>query len=216
FHPIIVQLKIQLTSAASIGGTTRNTNRDAAFDGKETEFDAKNPESEVNVSPRYKDLSAEFEDFSKDIINEVNAADAFQLPDDLDMPEFEDIIYSDDKDDVGAEADFNNLETSITKVWILVDLSYEKRAIGTKWVFRNKKDERGIVVKNKARLVTQGHTRAEGIDYEEVFAPSAFLYETIEEEVYVYQPPGFEDPYHPDKVYKVVKELYGLHQAPRA
>nr|GEX89034.1 putative reverse transcriptase, RNA-dependent DNA polymerase [Tanacetum cinerariifolium] len=137
-------------------------------------------------------------------------------------------------------ADFNNLETSITvspipttrvhkdhhvlsqeepkrKVWVLVDLSYGKRAIG--------------------------HTQEEGINYEEVFpsvarieavrlflayasfmgfmvyqmdVKSAFLYGTIEEEVYVCQPLGFEDPGHPDKVYKVVKELYGLHQAPRA
>nr|GEX01777.1 hypothetical protein [Tanacetum cinerariifolium] len=103
------------------------------------------------------------------------------------------------------------------KVWILVDLPYGKRAIG--------------------------HPQEEGIDYEEVFAPvarieairlflayasfmgflvyqmdvkSAFLYGTIEEEVYVYQPPGFEDPKNPDKVYKVVKALYGLHQALRA
>ncbi|GJZ75329.1 putative ribonuclease H-like domain-containing protein [Tanacetum coccineum] len=128
-------------------------------------------------------------------------------------------------------------------VWILVDLPNEKKAIGTKWVFRNKKDERGIVIRNKARLVAQGHRQEEGIDYEEVFAPvarikairlflayasfmgflvyqmdvkSAFLYGTIKEEVYVSQPPGFKDPGHPDKVYKVVKALYGLHQAPRA
>ncbi|GJR08241.1 putative ribonuclease H-like domain-containing protein [Tanacetum coccineum] len=87
-----------------------------------------------------------------------------------------------------------------------------KKAIGIKWVFRNKKDERGIVIRNKARLVAQGHRQEEGIDYEE----SAFLYGTIEEEVYVTQPPGFKDPDHPDKVYKVVKALYGLHQAPRA
>nr|GEZ11056.1 putative ribonuclease H-like domain-containing protein [Tanacetum cinerariifolium] len=59
------------------------------------------------------------------------------------------------------------------KVWILVNLPYEKRAIGTKWVYRNKKDKRGIVIKNKARLVAQGHTQEEGIDYEEVFAPVA-------------------------------------------
>nr|GEV88449.1 hypothetical protein [Tanacetum cinerariifolium] len=118
-----------------------------------------------------------------------------------------------------------------------------KRAIGTKWVYKNKKDERGIVVRNKARLVAQGHTQEEGINYKEVFAPvarieairlflayasfmgfmvyqmdvkSAFLYGTIKEEVYVCQPPGFEDPDHPDKVYKMVKALYGLHQAPRA
>ncbi|GKD89245.1 putative ribonuclease H-like domain-containing protein, partial [Tanacetum coccineum] len=96
---------------------------------------------------------------------------------------------------------------------------------------------------NKARLVAQGHTQEKGIDCDEVFAPvarieairmflayasymgfmvyqmdvkSAFLYGQIEVEVYVCQPPGFEDPDHPDKVYKVVKALYGLHQAPRA
>ncbi|GJS90538.1 putative ribonuclease H-like domain-containing protein [Tanacetum coccineum] len=118
-----------------------------------------------------------------------------------------------------------------------------KRAIGTKWVFRNKKDERGIMIRNKAMLVAQGHKQEECIDYEEVFAPvarieairlflayasfmgflvyqmdvkSAFLYGTIEEGVYVTQPPGFKDPDHPKKVYKVVKALYGLHQAPRA
>nr|GEW49568.1 hypothetical protein [Tanacetum cinerariifolium] len=101
--------------------------------------------------------------------------------------------------------------------------------------FKMQKDERGIVIRNKATLVAQGHTQEEGIDYEEVFAPverieairlflayasfmgfmvyqidvnSTFLYGTIEEEVYVCQPSGFEDPDHPDKVYKVVKALY--------
>ncbi|GJU20398.1 putative ribonuclease H-like domain-containing protein [Tanacetum coccineum] len=135
------------------------------------------------------------------------------------------------------------LQFELQKVWTLVDLPNGKRAIGTKWVFRNKKDERGIVVRNKARLVAQGYTQEEGIDYDEVFAPvarieairlflayasymgfivyqmdvkSAFLYGTIEEEVYVCQPPSFEDPHFPDKVYKVEKALYGLHQAPRA
>ncbi|GJY11733.1 putative ribonuclease H-like domain-containing protein [Tanacetum coccineum] len=135
------------------------------------------------------------------------------------------------------------LQFKLQKVWTLVDLPNGKRAIGTKWVFRNKKDERGIVIKNKARLVAQGYTQEEGIDYDEVFAPvarieairlflayasfkdfvvyqmdvkSAFLYGKIEEEVYVCQPPGFEDPDFPDRVYKVEKALYGLHQAPRA
>ncbi|GJY20943.1 putative ribonuclease H-like domain-containing protein [Tanacetum coccineum] len=118
-----------------------------------------------------------------------------------------------------------------------------KKAIGTKWVYRNKKDERGIVVRNKARLVAQGYKQEEGIDYDEVFAhvarveairvflafasfmnfpvyqmdvKSAFLYVTIEEEVYVSQPPGFVDLEFLEKVYKVEKALYGLHQAPRA
>nr|GEY18306.1 putative ribonuclease H-like domain-containing protein [Tanacetum cinerariifolium] len=172
----------------------------------------------------YRNLSAEFKDFFDNSNNEVNAAgslvlavvqiftnstntfsatgpsntavspthgkssyvDTSQLPNYPNMPELEDITYSGDEEDVG-------------------------------------------------------HTQEEGIDYEEVFAPvarieairlflayasfmgfmvyqmnvkSAFLYGTIEEEVYVYQPPGFEDPDYPDKVYKVVK--YGLHQAPRA
>ncbi|GKF05107.1 putative ribonuclease H-like domain-containing protein, partial [Tanacetum coccineum] len=130
-----------------------------------------------------------------------------------------------DDEDVGVEADLNNLETTMNieamqeelrqfqlqKVWTLINLPNGKRAIGTKWVFRNEKDERGIVVRNKARLVAQGYTQKEGIDYDEVFVPvarieairlfltyasfmgfivykmdvkSAFLYGTIEEEVY--------------------------------
>ncbi|GJQ90271.1 putative ribonuclease H-like domain-containing protein [Tanacetum coccineum] len=135
------------------------------------------------------------------------------------------------------------LQFKIQKVWTLVDLPYGKKAIGTKWVYRNKKYERGIVVRNKARLVAQGYKQEEGIDYDKVFAPvarieairlflsyasfmnflvyqidvkSAFIYGTIEEEVYVSQPPGFVDPEFPEKVYKVEKALYRLHQAPRA
>ncbi|GJZ06941.1 putative ribonuclease H-like domain-containing protein [Tanacetum coccineum] len=244
-------------------------------------------------------------------INVVGRKSSIILPDEPNMPALEDIVYSDDDEDVGAEADMNNLDACMPaspipttrvhkdhpveqiigdlnstpqtrrmtknleehdlfslvqqrtnhkdfqnclfacflsevepkKVWTLVDLPNGKRPIGTKWVFRNKKDERGIVIKNKARLVAQGYTQEEGIDYDEVFAPvarieairlflayasfkdfvvyqmdvkSAFLYGKIEEEVYVCQPPGFEDPDFPDRVYKVEKALYGLHQAPRA
>nr|GEV72422.1 copia protein [Tanacetum cinerariifolium] len=119
----------------------------------------------------------------------------------------------------------------------------QEPAMGTKWVYQNTKDERGIVVRNKARLVAQGHKQEESIDYDEVFAlvakveairlfldfasymnfpvyhmdvKSAFLYRIIEEEVYVSQPPGFMDLEFLKKVYKVEKALYGLHQAPIA
>nr|GEX21195.1 hypothetical protein [Tanacetum cinerariifolium] len=155
------------------------------------------------------------------------------------MPNLEDTgIFDDAYDDgnVGAETNYNNFEivipvspipsTRIHKdhpkeqiigeikllnVWTLVDLPHGKRAIRTKWVYRNKRDQRGIVVRNKARLVAQGHRQEEGIDYDE-----CILYVTIEDEVYVSHPLGFVEPQFPDKVYKVEKSLYGLHQAPRA
>nr|GEX70596.1 reverse transcriptase domain-containing protein [Tanacetum cinerariifolium] len=307
---------------SSVGSTNPQNNvEDAAFDGKEHDFDVNKPEFKVILSPSssaqskeqddktikeakgktpnesvtgYRDLNEEFHDCSENSSNEFTTAsstvptvgqnslnstntfsttgpsnttvsltygqtfdiDASQFPDNLDMPGLEDIIYSDDKDGVGVVADFNNLESSIPfspipttrihkdhsvsqiieilqfkmqKVWVLVDMPYGKREIGTKWVYMNKKDERGIVIRNKARLVAQGHTQEEGIDYEEVFAPvarieairlflaytsfmgfmvyqmdfkSAFLYGTIEEEVYVCQPLGFKDPDHPDKLMK--------------
>nr|GEZ48181.1 hypothetical protein [Tanacetum cinerariifolium] len=226
--------------------------------------------SHVESFTGYKDLSAEFEDYSKNNINEVNAAG---------------ITYS---DDVGAEADFNNLETSITVspilttrvhkdhpvIQIIGDLSL---ATQTRSMTRVAKDQDGLsqmfnddfhncmfacfLSQEEPKRVHQAlkdpswieamqeeilqfkMQKDEEIDYEEVFAPvariesiriflayasfmgfmvyqidvkSAFLYGTIEEEVYVCQPPGFKDPDHPDKVYKVVNALYGLHQAPRA
>nr|GEU40352.1 hypothetical protein [Tanacetum cinerariifolium] len=208
--------------------------------------------SHVDLSTGVRDLIDEFEEFFVNRTNRVNAAgpydnvvslnfehggkssivDPSQYPDDPDMPALEEIIYSDDEEDVGAEADFSNLKTSITlslipttKVHkdhpvtqIIGDLSSApqtrsmtkmvkeqakgKGAVGSKWVFRNKKDERGIVIRNKARLVAQGHTQEEGIDYEEVFALVARI-----------------------KVIRLflayasfigLQALYGLHQAPRA
>ncbi|GKB87675.1 putative ribonuclease H-like domain-containing protein [Tanacetum coccineum] len=116
-------------------------------------------------------------------VNAISAKTSIELLDDLNMPKLEDIIYSDDDKDIGVEADMNNLDTFMP-------------------VFMNKKDERGIVIKNKARLVAQGYTKEEEIDYDEC--------------LFVHPPPGFEDPDFPDKVYKVEKALYRLHQAPRA
>ncbi|CAL1354455.1 unnamed protein product [Linum trigynum] len=129
------------------------------------------------------------------------------------------------------------------KVWELVPRPLGKTIIGTKWVFRNKSDEEGNIIRNKARLVAQGYCQEEGIDHDETFAPvariesigllcafachknfplyqmdvkSAFLNGDIQEEVYVSHPPGFTDFQHPDHVYKLNKALYGLKQAPRA
>ena len=115
--------------------------------------------------------------------------------------------------------------------------------IGTKWVFRNKQDQDGIEIRNKARLVAQWYTQVEGLDFGETYAPvaklnairiylayacahniklyqmdmkSAFLNGYINELVYVEQPPSFEDEKKLNHVYKLRKTLYGLKQAPRA
>ena len=128
-------------------------------------------------------------------------------------------------------------------VWKLVPKPRNKTIIGTRWVFRNKLDDSGNIVRNKARLVAQGFNQQEGIDYDETYAPvarleairlliafashkgfklfqmdvkTAFLNGTLQEEVYVKQPPGFESTSNPDHVYFLEKALYGLKQAPRA
>nr|GEY58392.1 hypothetical protein [Tanacetum cinerariifolium] len=154
---------------------------------------------------------------------------------------FEDIlgVTTNTCDTNGVEADLSNIENNISAsptptFRIHKDHLKRVRPIGTKWVFKNKKDERGIVIRNKARLVAQGHTQEKGIDYEEVFAPvarieairlflayasfmgfivyqmdvkHAFLYGIIDEEVYVMQPLGFQDSEFPARVYKVEKAI---------
>ncbi|WVZ64335.1 hypothetical protein U9M48_013870, partial [Paspalum notatum var. saurae] len=129
------------------------------------------------------------------------------------------------------------------EVWVLEEHPKDKNIIGTKWVFRNKQDEHGVVVRNKARLVAKGFAQVEGLDFGETFAPvarleaicillaysshhkiklyqmdvkSAFFNGYINELVYVDQPPGFEDRRKPNHVYRLNKALYGLKQAPRA
>nr|GFC46752.1 hypothetical protein [Tanacetum cinerariifolium] len=228
--------------------------------GDKTENKDKGKSPVVTITG-FRDLNAEFKECKNNSSNGVNAASSsvstagynfinntnnFSAagPSNAVMPNVEDLAHSNDTDDVGAEADINNLESIISvspipttkihkdhltsqiigdlssttqtrsmarAVRDQVDLPYGKRAIGTKWVYRNKKDERGIVIKNKARLVAQGHTQEEGINYEEVFAPLARI-----EAIRIGSIRLSEDPENPDKVYKAVTALYGLHQAPRA
>jgi hypothetical protein len=141
---------------------------------------------------------------------------------------------------VAMQEEFNNFTGN--KVWNLVPRP-NQNVVGTKWVFRNKQDEHGAVTRNKARLVAKGYSQFEGLDFDETYAPVArldsirillayatyhgfklyqmdvknvFLNGPIKEEVYVEQPPGFEDSEYPNHVYKLSKALYGLKQAPRA
>nr|KAJ0188771.1 hypothetical protein LSAT_V11C900489000 [Lactuca sativa] len=129
------------------------------------------------------------------------------------------------------------------KVWTLVPRPSGKTITGTRWVYRNKVDKDEIITRNKARLVAQGFTQIESIDYGETFAPVArikairlflayasymnfivyqmdvkttFLHGVLEEEVFLNQPPGFVDKDHPDYMYRLDKAVYGLKQAPRA
>nr|GEU50003.1 putative ribonuclease H-like domain-containing protein [Tanacetum cinerariifolium] len=211
-----------LFPAWSAGSTNPQDNdKDALVDGKEH---------------GYKDLNVEFEECSNTSSNGVNAASSlvptaghnfinntnnfsaagpsntavsptyenssFQNAStysyDPDMPALEDFTYSDDEADVGPEADINNLESSIPEE--------------PKRIHQALKDPSWI----EAIRLFLAYASFMGFLVYQMDVKSAFLYGTIEEEVYVCQPPGFKDPDNPDKVYKVVKALYGLHQAPRA
>jgi hypothetical protein len=141
---------------------------------------------------------------------------------------------------VAMQEELNNFTRN--EVWHLVTCP-NQNVVGVKWVFRNKQDEHGVVTRNKARLVAKGYSQVEGLDFDETYTPvarlesirillayatyhgfklyqmavkSAFLNGPIKEEVYVEQPPGFEDIEYPNHVYKLSKALYGLKQAPRA
>ena len=148
------------------------------------------------------------------------------------------------KDDswiITMQDELNQFERN--EVWKLVPRPNDHLVIGTKWVFTNKQDEYGIVVRNKARLVAKGFNQEEGIDYEETFThvarleairillayassnnfksfqidfKSTFLNGFISEEVYVEQLPGFENDNFPNHVFELTKALYGLKQAPGA
>ena len=131
----------------------------------------------------------------------------------------------------------------MNNMWYLVPRPKYKHVIGTKWIFKNKQDENGVIIRNKTRLVAQEYSQIEGIDCEETFAlvdrlesirillaitcslriklyqmdvKSAFLNGILSEEVYVEQPKGFEDPKFPNYLYRLKKALYGLNQALRA
>jgi hypothetical protein len=127
--------------------------------------------------------------------------------------------------------------------WELADLPCGHSAITLKWVFKLKRDEAGAIVKHKARLVARSFMQREGIDFDDTFAPvawmesvqllstlaaqegwrvhhmdvkSVFLNGDLKEEVYVHQPPGFAIPGKEGKVLRLRKTLYGLRHAPRA
>ncbi|GJY57474.1 putative ribonuclease H-like domain-containing protein [Tanacetum coccineum] len=240
----------------------KEANHSAAQKQNEDEKSNKNIGLKTNEEPVNQEDQAFLEELERLKRQEKEANDATK--DIYDNPN-DGIFTNASYDDEGAVTDFTNLETIVNvspiptsrihsihpstqilgdpKLAVQTRSKVHKSSRAHAFVYINKKDERGVMVRNKARLVAHGYRQEEGIDYDEVFSlvarieairiflafasymgfivyqmdvKSAFLYGTIDEEVYVSQPPGFVDPKFPKKVYKVVKALYGLHQAPRA
>ncbi|GJS81911.1 putative ribonuclease H-like domain-containing protein [Tanacetum coccineum] len=199
------------------------------------ESESMDQEKEDNVNSTNNDNVA-----SINKVNVVGAKTSIELLNDPNMPELEDIVYSDDNDDVGAEADMNNLDTFMPVSPIPTTRIHKDHPVDQIIGDLNSAPQTRRMTKN---LEENGYTQEEGINYDEVYTPvakieairlflaytsfkdfvvyqmdvkSSFLYGKIEEEVYVCQPPGFEDPDFLDRVYKVEKALYGLHQSSRA
>nr|GEW13142.1 hypothetical protein [Tanacetum cinerariifolium] len=221
---------------------------------KEPEFEVKEPESEVHVSPSSSAKAKKHDDKTKreakgkspvdtnpfsaagpsntavsPTLGKSSYVDPSQYPDDPNMPALEDITYSDDEEDVGAEADFSNLETNINVEepkrvhQALKDPSWIEAMQEEPFQFKIQKEE-GIyyeeffapIARIKAIRLFLAYASFMGFMVYQMDVKSAFLYGIIKEQVYVCQPLGFEDSDYPDNIYKVVKPLYGLHQAPRA
>nr|GEV95570.1 ribonuclease H-like domain-containing protein [Tanacetum cinerariifolium] len=175
---------------------TKNTDGEAAFDEKEPKFEENKPESEVNVSPSNSAYSCclATSPNSTNTFSAAGPSNAAASP-----------TQGKSSYDLGAEADFNNLETSIIVSPILTTRVHKDHPVA-----------QIIVVRIEAIRLFLAYASFMGFMVYQMDVKSAFLYGTIKEEVYVCQPLGFKDLDYPDKVYKVVKALYGLHQAPRA
>nr|GEU37237.1 putative ribonuclease H-like domain-containing protein [Tanacetum cinerariifolium] len=156
--------------------------------------------------------------------NDVDENIVYGCADDPNMPNLEEIVYSDDDEDVGVEADMTNLDTNIPVSLILTTRIHKdhpvEQIIGdihsatqTKRMTKSVTDH--VVRIEEIRLFLAYASFKDFVVYQ-MDVKSGFLYGKIEEEVYVYQPLRFEDPEFHDRVYKVEKSLYGLHQAPRA